>query len=361
VPFISIIIPVFNIEPIADFFMTCVRSVCEQTYTDIEIIIIDDGSTDATGALMAPWASQDKRVRLLRHDSNLGVAAARNTGSRVSSGEYLWYVDGDDVLPAGACATLSAMMVAHKMPDLVSVGYAIIDSSNILSPRGAAKSKPRTLLLDGASVAKMFLQGRLSHAPWSILVQRSLAFKCDFLVQSGNLFTIEDLPHALELFAMSKDALIVSQAFYHHRADTPGSATKSRLLHSKSEQQNMSRVRIYRRLLDDLHMVGKRYRLDVLYPNAYRRFCIKWQLKYMLVALETKGYRGAFHVDKPRYLQRRMCGMFYVIVYLWGRWWRNPLRLVDGVVLTCLFVCAPLLAKKYYDKRKLHRKGIRRL
>jgi glycosyltransferase involved in cell wall biosynthesis len=107
--FVSVIIPSYNREQVIE---RAVRSVMAQTCGDIEIIVVDDGSTDGTSSLVAALAEQDQRIRYLQHHTNLGAQAARNTGIRAAQGEWIAFLDSDDEwLPQRLELELS---LAHK-------------------------------------------------------------------------------------------------------------------------------------------------------------------------------------------------------------------------------------------------------
>lgn len=89
---ISIIIPVYNVKP---YLNRCILSIVHQTYTNLEIILIDDGSTDGSGEICKQWEKRDKRIRCI-HQENAGISAARNTGINVAHGDFLGVVDSDD-------------------------------------------------------------------------------------------------------------------------------------------------------------------------------------------------------------------------------------------------------------------------
>ena len=103
---VSIIVPVYNCEKLLD---RCVRSVLEQTYQDLELILVNDGSTDGTAALCDAWASKDSRVKVL-HQENAGVSAARNAGLDMAAGEYIGFVDADDYIDEATYETALAAM-----------------------------------------------------------------------------------------------------------------------------------------------------------------------------------------------------------------------------------------------------------
>ena len=95
---ISVIVPVYNV---AGYLPQCVDSILSQDYGDLEVILIDDGSTDGSGEICDRYAAQDSRVRVI-HQKNGGAAAAKNAGLRLATGEYLAFADSDDYLEPGA-------------------------------------------------------------------------------------------------------------------------------------------------------------------------------------------------------------------------------------------------------------------
>ena len=101
-PRISVIVPVYNVE---QYLPRCVESILAQTYENLEIILVDDGSTDASPALCDARAAADSRFHVL-HQANAGVSAARNAALERATGQYLQFVDGDDYLPSTATERL---------------------------------------------------------------------------------------------------------------------------------------------------------------------------------------------------------------------------------------------------------------
>ena len=91
---ISIIIPVYNVE---NYLPRCLETIAAQTYRDLEIILVDDGSTDRSGSICDEFAKKDYRARVI-HQQNMGQSGARNRGKEVASGEYIMFVDGDDYM-----------------------------------------------------------------------------------------------------------------------------------------------------------------------------------------------------------------------------------------------------------------------
>jgi len=115
---ISIIIPAYNV---AGYIEACLESVLAQTYADFEVIVVDDGSTDATGDIADRYARLDSRIKII-HQSNGGVSAARNAGIEAASGEFFLFFDGDDFVESYACEEL-VNIIREKDADAVIYGY----------------------------------------------------------------------------------------------------------------------------------------------------------------------------------------------------------------------------------------------
>lgn len=105
---ISVIVSAYGVEAFLD---QCIRSIVSQTYTDLEIILVDDGSPDRCGAICDEWAGKDSRIAVV-HQRNRGISAARNTGLDRAGGEYLALIDGDDFLREDMLEILHGRMAA---------------------------------------------------------------------------------------------------------------------------------------------------------------------------------------------------------------------------------------------------------
>lgn len=123
-PEVSVIIPVYNNDR---FVERCVRSVMEQSFCDLEVIAVDDGSTDGSGRILERLAGEDSRIRLIRQE-NRGVSEARNRGLAEASGTYLTFVDGDDYLAGDYIETLYRF-ARKNGTDMVICGYTVADEN----------------------------------------------------------------------------------------------------------------------------------------------------------------------------------------------------------------------------------------
>lgn len=105
-PLISVVVPLYGV---ADTMGPCVDGILAQTYPHLEVLLVDDGSPDACGAIADAYAQADRRVRVI-HQPNRGLAAARNTGTAAAQGELITYVDGDDLIAPECVQTLWSLM-----------------------------------------------------------------------------------------------------------------------------------------------------------------------------------------------------------------------------------------------------------
>ena len=122
---VSIIVPVYNI---IEYLPACVESLRKQTQQDIEIILVDDGSTDGSGILCDKYAAEDKRIRVV-HKENGGLSSSRNAGLAGATGEWVLFVDGDDYLAQNAVEQLLNVAKKHPDADFIQFLYQETDGS----------------------------------------------------------------------------------------------------------------------------------------------------------------------------------------------------------------------------------------
>ncbi len=115
---ISIIVPVYKVEQYLD---KCVQSIVEQTYENLEIILVDDGSPDNCPKMCDTWAKKDSRIKVI-HKQNGGVSSARNMALDIAKGEYIGFVDSDDYIKSNMYETLISMMINNDL-ELSNCGY----------------------------------------------------------------------------------------------------------------------------------------------------------------------------------------------------------------------------------------------
>lgn len=175
-PSVSIIIPVYNI---ASWLGQCVDSILQQTLTDWEMILVDDGSTDASASLCDHYATIDARIRLL-HKENGGLSDARNAGLAIATGKYVYYLDGDDYLAPHAIQLLHAE-AENNHSDLVCSGfYYTYPSYQLLHKKYSEKVSP--LLLSPQQAMEALIEGDwLKNFAWGCLLRKELADQVPFI------------------------------------------------------------------------------------------------------------------------------------------------------------------------------------
>lgn len=167
---ISIIIPVYKGE---NFLKTCVDSVLAQTYENIEVILVDDASPDASGEICDAYAIKDKRVRVIHFEANEGISIARNHGIEASSGKYLMFIDDDDYIAPDMCEILLENLIKENAQ--ISIGGTFWVYPNYIKEE-PMQSAYR--VISGKEAAKQYFlfngSEGLLPAPWGKLFDRRL-------------------------------------------------------------------------------------------------------------------------------------------------------------------------------------------
>lgn len=202
---ISIIIPVYNSE---EFLDRCIQSVLDQEFSLYEVILVDDGSTDASPLLCDKYSSSDPRI-ITVHQENKGVSAARNAGLNIAQGEYVMFLDSDDVL-LPYC--LESMLDSLAEEDVVIGGYGVFVNG---VPRHEVKPL-QTVTYKGHDYPKFFENNitpncELLDAPWAKLYKTKAIEGIYF---NENLSYAEDKLFVFEVLSKCKSVLTVSNAVY---------------------------------------------------------------------------------------------------------------------------------------------------
>ena len=161
---VGVIVPMFNAQ---HTILATLRSVCEQTHRNLDIVVVDDGSVDDSAAIVAAWCERDKRVRLVRQ-ANAGVAAARNAGAAATAAQFLAFIDADDLwAPTKIEFQLAAMQSGGASVGLVYCWYASIGQDDRVITFGPQP-------LDEGFVLKRLCSSNLIGNGSTLLVRRSI-------------------------------------------------------------------------------------------------------------------------------------------------------------------------------------------
>lgn len=168
-PLVTVVVPVYNVERYLD---ACVASVTEQTYTHLDIILVDDVSPDGCPAICDRWAREDTRIRVIHRAENGGLSEARNSGIDAARGDYLAFVDSDDVAEPTMIATLVDDALRHDA-DIVSAGAVRVSEDNATIIEAMC---PPSRTMSGTQALEEFLYctGGVLDCAWGKLYRASL-------------------------------------------------------------------------------------------------------------------------------------------------------------------------------------------
>lgn len=170
---ISIIIPVYNCEK---YIKKCLESILKQDYKKLEVILVDDGSTDTSGEICESYASKDKRICVL-HQSNQGQAIARNHALDVATGDWVVFVDSDDYMEKNMISCM--LECAQRNNASLVICSALFDNGNDLYESGFRYSQEICFTKEEV-LREYFTPGRIQTAPWGKLYKKNLFDKIRF-------------------------------------------------------------------------------------------------------------------------------------------------------------------------------------
>ena len=240
---ISVVVPIHNVERFLD---ECLRSIAGQSFGELDVIMVDDGSTDSSAAIAARFAAQDRRFRLVQQE-NAGLSAARNRGVADATGEFLAFADSDDVLPRDAYRVLLESLDATGS-DFASGGVRRIEHGRIEPAPYSTETFARTRLRTHVSEFKPLLADRTA---WNTLWRRT------FWDQQGLRFPDgawhEDIPVKLRAHVRATSVDVLSTPVYHWRLrDGDQTSITQRRLEQKSLDDRLDAVEyVYRLLVDE--------------------------------------------------------------------------------------------------------------
>lgn len=202
---VSVVVPAYQAE---GFVAATLRRLTAQTLDDLEVVVVDDGSTDGTAAAARAVAAEDPRVRVLELGENRGVSQARAAAVAAARGEYLWLVDADDAAPADAAASLlAAARAADADVVLARADFVYADGSRRPVPA------PAPGRLDGEAPLRALLRGEASGHLWNKLFRREVLASGPFVAARVH----SDLALVAGALARARTAVSVDVPVYEYR------------------------------------------------------------------------------------------------------------------------------------------------
>lgn len=200
---ISIIVPCYNVERYLD---KCIKSIINQTISNIEIILVNDGSTDNTGKICTCYAKLDKRIKVINKE-NGGISSARNSGIAVASGKYIGFVDSDDYIEPNMYEILYKNLVKYNV-DIAQCSYNVFCGNNIIPIK---KSNHKKIFNNEEGVKNILEADIFFPSVWNKLYKRSIV---DIYFRTYNIS--EDRVFNIEVFKNAKSSIYLDDCKYNY-------------------------------------------------------------------------------------------------------------------------------------------------
>jgi len=216
-PLISVIVPVYNVEK---YLNKCVESIVNQTYKNLEIILVDDGSTDTCPQMCDEWAKKDNRIKVI-HKQNGGLSSARNAGMAVMLGKYVLFIDSDDYIGSSMAEEMYNNIIKDDFDVCLCNSYSVDSDYNIIS-----RSEHKAARIYGEEIIKDYLDGNVFDSfsacdklyKTAVLKEHNLNF--DESIKWG-----EDYPFNYYFFRVIQKMIVLDEAYYYYLAAREGSIT----------------------------------------------------------------------------------------------------------------------------------------
>lgn len=199
---ISVIVPVYNAEKYLD---RCVESIVAQTYKNLEIILVDDGSTDNSPAICDAWAKKDSRIRVI-HKKNGGVSSARNAGLDACTGDYIGFADADDWMEPDMYEVLIGNAKRYSA-DKSSCGYIYYGQQAVCAPAETCR------VLQSSDEIRLRIVSGEHNAVWCAIYSRSVVGDIRF---DESLKVAEDWLFNYQVCLKMSSEVIVNTPLYHY-------------------------------------------------------------------------------------------------------------------------------------------------
>lgn len=210
---ISIIVPVFNLEKLLP---NCINSILSQTFTDFELILVNDGSTDKSGEICDKYAKHDKRIEVI-HKSNGGVSSARNAGLEVAKGDYIGFVDSDDYINKYMFEILYSRAIRYSS-DMVLCSYKkVYEYENHHVTKNTVEVGREQHFTNLGALKQMYEDKSKYIAyvvPWNKIYKKHLFEGIKY--REGNIYDDETVAHKL-LYQSNKITVISSKLYFYYQ------------------------------------------------------------------------------------------------------------------------------------------------
>lgn len=306
---VSVIVPIYNVE---QYLSQCIDSILNQTYTNLEIILVDDGSPDSCPQICDEYAAKDARVRVI-HKPNGGLSDARNTGIDASTGDWLVFVDSDDYIAPDMIASLYDAVIKHNAQMALCEVVRFSDDPDY---RPAVWKKLTSEILTGADVLKRGSFGPVYVVAWNKIYAKQLWN--DIRYPLGRIHEDEFVAH--HLYGSCNKVVCIPNALYYYRQNPNG---------IMGQKYNIARLD-YFDALDD--------RFNYYQQNALSEYIASVQYYYICLLLNSYFLFEDNSAARPKLKQFRRKARRYKSAYLRSR--KEPIT--SKIALLIFLYCLPL-------------------
>lgn len=219
---VSIIIPIYNVEV---YLKECLDTVINQTYQDLEIILVDDGSTDNSGKIADEYAINDLRIKVI-HKVNSGLSEARNEGMKVATGEWIYFLDSDDWLDLEAINRLVDFAKKNNC-DIVQGNFYYKYDDHLLLRKPDKKEINQNILSREEAMKLLIINDRIKNFAWGKLYKRNLIKY--ILFPKGKFFEDSFWQHLVIDKCSQYGIINIPLYYYRQRNDSISGSPSSRL------------------------------------------------------------------------------------------------------------------------------------
>ncbi len=283
---ISVIIPVYNS---AAYLGDCLQSVCTQSYSNLEIILVDDGSNDGSADICDLWARKDTRIQI-KHIENKGVSNARNIGLEIATGEYIAFLDADDILESNMMEKM--LGVINEDIEILECGY--LKFGNTFQEN--KKYNCHVELYDQITAIKYMYSccnnKKVTWAVWGKLFHRNVIVGLRFPL---DIDMAEDKWFMWQALLRIKKYAYLDMPLYHYRIH----ATSA--MQNKMSLKNLSGYKVNEMIMDSARGNGKGF--ESIFYRQYIHTLVWYLLK--MLALDPNCYHE-YICDKQRYIRNNL-------------------------------------------------------
>ena len=222
---VTVIIPVYNVRR---YLAEALDSVIRQTYENLEIIVIDDGSTDGSSLICDEFAGKDSRIKVI-HQENRGLSTARNVGLDRMTGEYVAFLDSDDAFCPGMIQTLLNAIITQQA-DIAVCDFSVHKTQGQMKYNSA--DEVRSIVVDRDECCRIILNGKINAAPWNKLYRSKIWKELRF--PNGHVY--EGSYIAFDIMYQANKIVITDEKLVMHR-NRPGSICDSWTLNNIRDKQ----------------------------------------------------------------------------------------------------------------------------